>query len=77
MVSIKNIILKNGIISASCYMEDDKEKAFFLKIDTSDFSIQENSLGFINTYCRMAVNKLRKTFLENGSLPNELYSNWC
>lgn len=76
MVSIKNIIMENGIISATCYEEDDVEKVFFIRIDATDFSIIENSLGYVNIYCRMAIYKIRKTLQEENKLPNELLSVW-
>ena len=77
MVSIKEITVKNGIMSAICYMEGNENKKFFLKIDTSNFNVIENSLGVIDIYCRMAINKLKKTYTESNSMPSELISCWC
>ena len=77
MVSMKNIVLENGIISAMCYMEDEPQRMFILKIASSDFHIIETSLEHPNIYCRMALNKIRTVYVSEKVLPTELYSVWC
>lgn len=77
MVLIKNIQITNGIISASCFIEADESKVFTIKIKADSFEVIENSLGYNNTYSRMAVNKIRSTFMREGLLPDELMSVWC
>lgn len=76
MVMIKNIVLDNGIVTATCYKENDINQAFTLKLDASGFSIIENSLEYVDFYCRMAINKMRQEYEETGSLPDESFSYW-
>lgn len=77
MVTMKNIVVNNNIISAKCYAENDVNKCFTLKIDADDFHVIENSLGTMNIYCRMAINKIKSTLIEEKQLPTELCSVWC
>ena len=77
MVSMKNIVIEDGIISVTCYMEDEPQRAFSMKIDSSDFHIIETSLSSRNIYCRMALNKIRSVYINEKMLPSELYSVWC
>lgn len=54
MVSMKNIVIENGIISVTCYMEDEPQRVFSMKVDSVDFHIIETSLNGTNIYSRMA-----------------------
>jgi hypothetical protein len=77
MVSMKNIKLEDGVISFVCFAENDPNQSFTVKLDANDFHVIENSLGGMNTYCRMAINKVISTLVEEKKLPLELYSYWC
>lgn len=77
MVSMKNIMISDNIISLKCYAENDSNKCFTLKIDANDFHVIENSLGAMNIYSRMAINKIKTTLIEEKKLPSEMCSVWC
>jgi hypothetical protein len=77
MVSMKNIKLEDGVISFVGFAENDPNQSFTVKLDANDFHVIENSLGGMNTYCRMAINKVSSTLVEEKKLPSELCSYWC
>jgi hypothetical protein len=77
MVTMKNIKLEDNIISFVAFAENNPNQSFTVKLDANDFHVIENSLGNMNTYCRMAINKVSSTYIEEKKLPSELCSYWC
>ena len=76
MVTIKNILVSDGSISADCYKEGQEEDYFSLVIDANTFDIRKCSLNFPSIYAGQAAAKLEQ-LSKPGPLPQEAISVWC
>lgn len=76
MVTMKNITVTESGISMDCYKEGDRNKHFYMLLDSTTFDILECSLEEPSIYARQAAIKIAELSTK-GKLPDNATSVWC